>query len=361
MNTNARPGRRTRVTPVETNGVALLSIVRLATAIFALAFLFGGLPQSSEVRDRLARAGLVSSGRPDLASPTTTTTAPPPAIVPAELIDQLAAAGFPDVLVTELDRTVTLTGSVPDEASRQVVRRVVESVPGVDAVDDRTIIAAPGSAGDVIISATTNRVNLSGSVPDEVTAAAVLDAVQAVYVGDQIDGAVEVDPELAVPASISISLESTRPELAARLESAFDSVDATSAIVDFRFRQLEAPLIEQELATLLADAPIQFGVGSSRVDVDSAASIDAVAELLQQSPSVTLEVGGHTDDRGTDRANRQLSADRADAVVAELRDRGVANELVAVGYGATRPRTTPVDNDEARAANRRIEFLVITP
>ncbi len=359
MSVDGPKQRRRGGRPAQESGPSLRLMVRLAAALFLFSFFFGGLPQSAAVRERLARAGLVSTGRPELVAPATTTTLPPK-VVPDEINALLGSTGYPGVVVTESDRVVTLDGTVPDEASRQVIIRLVRDVPGVEDVIDRTVVAAPGTTGDVTINGTSSHVMLEGAVPDVATADAVLSAVQAVYVADQIDGAVTVDPELVAPVTVAIAVDSTRPEIGEGLRTAFDAIDPALLTVDLRFRQLAVSRLEQQLDDLLGASPIEFAVGSSQLDDRSATTLDQVAELLTEVPDAVVEVGGHTDDSGGERANRQLSADRAERVVAELRDRGVTNDLRPVGYGETRPRVTPFDSDEARAANRRIEFLLVT-
>ncbi len=351
--------RRRGGAPAEGTGVSPKLMARLAAALFLVSFAFGGLPQSAAVRERLARAGLVSSERADTQPETTPTTLPPP-VVPSDVVAMLASSGYPDISASELDRVVTLRGTVPDEASRRVILRLVGDLAGVNDVIDETVVAAPGATGDVVITGNTSQVTLTGSLPDAETASAVLEAIQAVYVADQVDGAITVDPEVAVPARVAVAIESTRPEIGERLRAEFDELDQQRVRVDFRFRQLEIPRIESDLGELLAAEPIEFAIGSSQVDDSSQATLDKVAALLDAFPTAVVEVGGHTDDTGSDRANRQLGAERAAAVIAELLDRGVSVDLVPVGYGETRPRIVPFDTDAARAANRRIEFVLVS-
>jgi outer membrane protein OmpA-like peptidoglycan-associated protein len=54
-----------------------------------------------------------------------------------------------------------------------------------------------------------------------------------------------------------------------------------------------------------------------------------------------------------------LSQARADAVKAALEERGVTNELIAVGFGEQRLKISPDDTAEAQQANRRIEFRIL--
>jgi outer membrane protein OmpA-like peptidoglycan-associated protein len=91
----------------------------------------------------------------------------------------------------------------------------------------------------------------------------------------------------------------------------------------------------------------------------SFALLDNVAAVLQSHPSVRVRIEGHTDDRGDDTYNKDLSQRRADEVMRYLVRKGVdASRLEAVGYGEERPLDSN-DTAEGRAANRRVEFNII--
>ena len=84
------------------------------------------------------------------------------------------------------------------------------------------------------------------------------------------------------------------------------------------------------------------------------------ADLLKQNPQVKLiRIEGHTDSRGNPKRNLLLSQRRAEAVRQYLISKGVApDRLQAVGYGDTRP-IAPNDTRKGRAANRRVEFIIV--
>jgi len=84
--------------------------------------------------------------------------------------------------------------------------------------------------------------------------------------------------------------------------------------------------------------------------------LDGVAASLVDNPTVTVEVGGHTDNTGRRAPNLTLSDARANAVRDYLIARGVqASQLTARGYGPDQPVS---DNTTVagRAANRRVEL-----
>jgi peptidoglycan-associated lipoprotein len=83
--------------------------------------------------------------------------------------------------------------------------------------------------------------------------------------------------------------------------------------------------------------------------------ISAMADCLKsRGAHYTLE--GHADERGTDEYNLHLSQRRAASVKKYLTDLGVpAKNLDTIGYGFHRPAVQG-HNEEAWAANRRVEF-----
>jgi OOP family OmpA-OmpF porin len=104
---------------------------------------------------------------------------------------------------------------------------------------------------------------------------------------------------------------------------------------------------------------INFEPGSATVTADSRPILDDIAEVLKFCGPLRIEIGGHTDSQGRETMNEQLSQDRADTVIAELRNRRVATGgFVATGFGETQPIA---DNktEEGREENRRIEFNLI--
>jgi OOP family OmpA-OmpF porin len=118
-----------------------------------------------------------------------------------------------------------------------------------------------------------------------------------------------------------------------------------------------AKLIDSAIVTL---EPINFEYNKAIIKKDSFYILDAVVASLQGNPDITLlEIQGHTDERGNDDYNLDLSIRRAAAVLKYLTDKGVAaDRLESQGYG----ETMPVDkrsNEQAWAKNRRVDFLIL--
>ena len=112
---------------------------------------------------------------------------------------------------------------------------------------------------------------------------------------------------------------------------------------------------------LFRTTTVNFEFAKAALLPTSAATLDVLADVLRRYPYLRVEVGGHTDDRGSDATNDALSHRRAESVRDYLVASGVASDrLTAVGYGERRP-VADNGNDTGRALNRRVEFVVLNP
>lgn len=103
---------------------------------------------------------------------------------------------------------------------------------------------------------------------------------------------------------------------------------------------------------------INYATNSADIAEESKMILDAFAGYLQRNPSFEIEISGHTDNIGDDKANLALSAERAFEVMNYLASKGVnGKRMTYKGYGETKPIG---DNatDEGRSKNRRTEFVV---
>jgi OOP family OmpA-OmpF porin len=89
------------------------------------------------------------------------------------------------------------------------------------------------------------------------------------------------------------------------------------------------------------------------------AILDEAVAVLAKYPELRVEVAGHTDSKGKDDYNQNLSERRAKTVYDYLTSKGIdASRLVGPnGYGEARPIDTN-ETDEGRANNRRTELNV---
>lgn len=97
---------------------------------------------------------------------------------------------------------------------------------------------------------------------------------------------------------------------------------------------------------------------------DAEPKLNKLATLLKDNPSVSIEVQSHSDSRGSDAYNVNLSNRRAQAVVNYLVGKGIAkSRLKSKGFGESQPVNKCVDGVECTEAehqqNRRTEFIVL--
>lgn len=96
---------------------------------------------------------------------------------------------------------------------------------------------------------------------------------------------------------------------------------------------------------------------------EAATELDKVVQLLLDNPDISVELGSHTDARGDNEYNAQLSQKRAESAVAYIVQGGVdTSRITARGYGETQPVNACTDGvtctDEQHAANRRTELRI---
>lgn len=143
---------------------------------------------------------------------------------------------------------------------------------------------------------------------------------------------------------------------------------AVGQYLDQQQRDLEAGLagtgaeVERQGDQLLVTMPSQitFATDSARIQPQFYSALDNVAATFQKYPESYVDVIGHTDSRGSDAYNQQLSEQRAQSVAGYLGNRGVNRaRLAAFGQGESQPVASNATT-EGQAANRRVE-LRITP
>jgi outer membrane protein OmpA-like peptidoglycan-associated protein len=116
---------------------------------------------------------------------------------------------------------------------------------------------------------------------------------------------------------------------------------------------------------LVVAADALFAFDEDKLSTSAEATLAALGpQLAKEKGAVTVE--GHTDAKGSDDYNRQLSERRARAVRDWLAAHGhLAAATTAVGYGESQPvapnaRPDGSDDPDGRAKNRRVEVVVVT-
>jgi outer membrane protein OmpA-like peptidoglycan-associated protein len=116
-----------------------------------------------------------------------------------------------------------------------------------------------------------------------------------------------------------------------------------------------APIEEGETIQL---NNVFFEQGRPLLKSQSFPELDRLVELMQENPTVKIELAGHTDNVGNKEALMKLSQDRVLAVKTYLEKKGIKKDRIdGKGYGATQP--IALNNSEAnRQRNRRVEVRI---
>ncbi|MAB65537.1 MAG: hypothetical protein CL662_01735 [Bacteroidetes bacterium] len=101
-----------------------------------------------------------------------------------------------------------------------------------------------------------------------------------------------------------------------------------------------------------------FATNSANIDATSLDDLDELIKIMSDDEDLRLSIEGHTDNRGNNEYNLELSRLRAEAVKQYLVNGGIsASRINAVGYGETRPITTN-ETANGRLKNRRVELNI---
>jgi outer membrane protein OmpA-like peptidoglycan-associated protein len=104
---------------------------------------------------------------------------------------------------------------------------------------------------------------------------------------------------------------------------------------------------------------IYFDFDKTTLKPESFVELNKVVDFLKQNSNVSIEIAGHTDSKGSDDYNLNLSQGRSQSVVDYLSSQGIdKSRLQAHGYGETKPIDTN-ETDDGRANNRRVEFTIL--
>lgn len=122
---------------------------------------------------------------------------------------------------------------------------------------------------------------------------------------------------------------------------------------------LDMPMTPIRVGAKITLKNIFFEFDRTNLKPESFVELNKVLVLMQDNPNLTIEIGGHTDNKGSVAYNNKLSADRAKSTAQYLISKGIdANRIKTNGYGMSQP-IADNSTDEGRALNRRIEIKIV--
>jgi outer membrane protein OmpA-like peptidoglycan-associated protein len=122
-----------------------------------------------------------------------------------------------------------------------------------------------------------------------------------------------------------------------------------------------------DLGKMIDLRPIYFDLGKFTIRPDAAAELNKIVELMKQNPSINIELGSHTDCRGSVASNLSLSDKRAKSSAAYIVSKGIPKTRIAgKGYGESKlvndckceGPVKPTCAEDVHAQNRRTEFKI---
>ena len=301
------------------------------------------------------------------------------------LIDQIGNLKEGKIAIS--DTKVTLSGMARDLGGREAIAAALKNLPAGFSVATNEVKAPPyvfqAYKDPVALTLT-----LSGYVPDSAVHATIAQAAARKFFNEKVVDNLKISvgapsgfAAAVVPAlgalsrlstgtlvvsdrEVKLSGDALYEAAAAQIRSGLgkDFPQGFQFKADISVKPAAAPVdpsvCQQLFSDLLGKGKISFESGRATIDPDSAGLLDRLVEIALRCPTSSIEVAGHTDADGEDAANQALSEKRAQAVVDYLVKAGLpATRFTAVGYGSTQP-VAGNDNEEGKAQNRRIEFLV---
>ncbi len=209
-------------------------------------------------------------------------------------------------------------------------------------------------------------IHLNGLVIDSTC----LDEVNVfLYMKDPTTGEKYLAEELRVnPCTFSFTLEPDRDYTIEAKKAGYfnDAVDVTTKkltpadTLNVQLKLTKIPKKPIVLEGILYDFDSDNLTASAKVSLDT-----GLYPIMIENPQIIIELSSHTDAKGSDSYNLDLSQRRAKSVVVYMISKGIdPQRLVDKGYGETKPiapntNADGSDNPEGRALNRRTEFEII--
>ncbi|MCV9928352.1 OmpA family protein [Flavobacterium sp. LS1R49] len=125
----------------------------------------------------------------------------------------------------------------------------------------------------------------------------------------------------------------------------------------------EKDVVKDKDRLIIKTDPIYFDYDLWYIRKDSKIILNRVFELMKKYPDMVVEIGSHTDSRGNDKYNANLSEKRAQSTKDYLVDSGIDKKrIIAKGYGESVPiikcKTDDACSEEQHELNRRSEFVI---
>lgn len=116
---------------------------------------------------------------------------------------------------------------------------------------------------------------------------------------------------------------------------------------------------EQDILAITLKSDFSFDFDSAVIKPGAEDEIARIAAVLIKYPQTNISIEGHTDSKGAEEYNMDLSKSRAEAVKVSLIGRGLtSSRLQTIGFGESKPVATN-DTEAGRQQNRRVRIVIV--
>ncbi len=150
------------------------------------------------------------------------------------------------------------------------------------------------------------------------------------------------------------------------VEKNYDIKLDVNTVIDLK-EQMQKMEIGTDIAKVIKINPIYFDLAKWNIRPDAAKELDKIVKVMQENPTMAIELGSHTDCRSSKAYNMTLSDKRAKSSATYIISKGIdKSRIVGKGYGESKlinqcecegKNVVPCTEDEHQA-NRRTEFLI---
>jgi len=193
-------------------------------------------------------------------------------------------------------------------------------------------------------------------IMDEITSPEGLSdsGLENVKIGDQLNLKVTISKEGYLSKTVDLSLKITK-----------EGIYNVHEMIDASLGKIEVGV---DLATLIDIKPIYFDLGKYTIRKDASVELDKIVKIMNEYPSMQIELGSHTDCRGSIASNETLSSNRAKASAEYIKKRiNNPERIYGKGYGESKLKVDCPCEGAVKSAcpetehqkNRRTEFLII--
>jgi outer membrane protein OmpA-like peptidoglycan-associated protein/tetratricopeptide (TPR) repeat protein len=133
--------------------------------------------------------------------------------------------------------------------------------------------------------------------------------------------------------------------------------DGGEVIVEIKMQPILPIITENEVIL----QPIFFEYNKSNITQQGATELDKLVQVMSEYPNMVIFAKSHTDSRGSDKYNLNLSNRRAKSTVQYLVSKGIAKDRISgQGFGESEPKVVCENcTEDEHAQNRRSEFLIV--